>query len=363
MTTASRVRRLFPGTNTPQGYYSYHRYVMPPEGATRVFLLKGGPGVGKSTLMKRLGKEAEARGLDVEYHHCSADPASLDAVVVPALGVAMMDGTHPHAIDPTLPGALDEIVNLGEYWDDLALTKRREEIAALTRASSRTYQRAYRFLAASRLVYDDIEAIHAERADQGRLNQMAQELLDTFVPPRPASPTPGTIRRMFAGAITSEGSIHHLDTVVGGVRRKVVVTGPPGSGRSTILQKLVQAAVERGFSVECFHCPFAPEVVEHVVIAELDLAVTTSAPPHVWYGEYERRFDTEEALAPMDTKTLHIAKEAEDQSFRLFRMAVASLREAKSLHEEMERIYTPHMDFSRMESLSERLIRKAFAAF
>ena len=66
MTTASRVRRLFPGTNTPQGYYSYHRYVMPPEGANRVFLLKGGPGVGKSTLMKRLGKEAEARGLDVE---------------------------------------------------------------------------------------------------------------------------------------------------------------------------------------------------------------------------------------------------------------------------------------------------------
>ena len=33
----------------------------------------------------------------------------------------MLDGTHPHVIDPKYPGALDKIVHLGEYLDDQAL--------------------------------------------------------------------------------------------------------------------------------------------------------------------------------------------------------------------------------------------------
>ena len=65
----------------------------------RVFVIKGGPGVGKSTLCV-IATEMLKRGYNVEIHHCASDNASLDAVVVPAAGIALIDGTAPHVYDP-----------------------------------------------------------------------------------------------------------------------------------------------------------------------------------------------------------------------------------------------------------------------
>ena len=35
------------------------------------------------------------RGYDVEFHHCSSDASSIDGVVIPALKIALVDGTTP----------------------------------------------------------------------------------------------------------------------------------------------------------------------------------------------------------------------------------------------------------------------------
>ena len=83
--------------------------------------------------MKRLADDWERRGLTVEHHHCSADPGSLDAVALPEAGVAVVDGTRPHTIDPRFPGAVDEIVHLGEYWDEEGIRRHRDEIAGFER--------------------------------------------------------------------------------------------------------------------------------------------------------------------------------------------------------------------------------------
>ena len=48
MTNKGNVKRVFPGNNTPMGFFSYYDHILPKD-ATRVFVIKGGPGVGKST--------------------------------------------------------------------------------------------------------------------------------------------------------------------------------------------------------------------------------------------------------------------------------------------------------------------------
>ena len=81
-----KMRKLFPGANTSNGFYSYFDYIIPKD-VNRIFCLKGGPGVGKSSLMKKVAKEFVERGYDVEVFPCSSDPASLDAVVIKKLKV------------------------------------------------------------------------------------------------------------------------------------------------------------------------------------------------------------------------------------------------------------------------------------
>ena len=92
------------GANAPTGFYSLYDQMLDPEKARDIRILKGGPGCGKSTLMKQVGRAMEERGHSVEYIRCSGDPDSLDAVVIPALGAAVVDGTAPHVVEPHYPG-------------------------------------------------------------------------------------------------------------------------------------------------------------------------------------------------------------------------------------------------------------------
>lgn len=92
--------QYFLGANSPRGFYSLYDQLIPIETAAAVYILKGGAGCGKSTLMRKVAQAAENAGIEVEYILCSGDPASLDAVIFPDLGVALVDGTAPHAAAP-----------------------------------------------------------------------------------------------------------------------------------------------------------------------------------------------------------------------------------------------------------------------
>ena len=136
----------FPGGNTAEGFCSHFGDILPAPVQRRMFYLKGGPGVGKSTLMRRVGEAAEKAGLEVEYFHCSSDPDSLDAVCLPQKGAALMDGTAPHVYDPVAPGARDTLVGLGDFLDEAALRSHIEDILNLQKAISGRFRRCYCYL-------------------------------------------------------------------------------------------------------------------------------------------------------------------------------------------------------------------------
>ena len=66
----------------------------------RVFI-KGRPGTGKSTFLKKIRSAALERGFDTETYYCSFDPHSLDMVVVRDLSLCVFDSTSPHEMFPS----------------------------------------------------------------------------------------------------------------------------------------------------------------------------------------------------------------------------------------------------------------------
>lgn len=95
MAAEPRVQ-FYLGANAPSGFYSLYDQLIDPDQAQDVMILKGGPGCGKSSLMRKVGAAMEEQGLAVEYIQCSGDPDSLDAVIIPTLATAIVDGTAPH---------------------------------------------------------------------------------------------------------------------------------------------------------------------------------------------------------------------------------------------------------------------------
>ena len=118
----------FLGANSPGGFYSLYSELLPPETANAIYIIKGGPGCGKSTLMRQVAAQAAQAGETVEYILCSGDPDSLDGVVLPRLKVALVDGTAPHVIEPRYPGLVEQYVNLGDCYDREGLQEVREEL-------------------------------------------------------------------------------------------------------------------------------------------------------------------------------------------------------------------------------------------
>ena len=159
----------FLGANGGAGFQSLYEPFVDPAESRDILVLKGGPGVGKSTMMKRIGQAMEERGEQVEYLYCSGDPKSLDGVHIPRIRVAVVDGTAPHVVEPQYPAAVDRYVNLGEFYDITAAKTARTEVIRHTKAVSAAYQRAYRALSAARQVEDNAAALMAGGLDTDKL--------------------------------------------------------------------------------------------------------------------------------------------------------------------------------------------------
>ena len=91
-------RHMYPGNNTPEGFFSYYQYILSQKEADKIICIKGGPGVGKSTFMKKIGESMLQEGHDVDFMHCSSDNNSLDGIVLRDKKIAMIDGTSPHVV-------------------------------------------------------------------------------------------------------------------------------------------------------------------------------------------------------------------------------------------------------------------------
>ena len=149
-------------------------------GADALYIVKGGPGTGKSGLMRRVARCAGEAGWQIVFLLCSSDPASLDGLLLTAPDgrtVGMLDGTAPHAWEPTLPGTRENLLDLGAFWDVRMLTAQRDAIVRLNLRKSAAYQRAYRCLRAAGEADRVAESLTAPCLREAKLDALAERLL------------------------------------------------------------------------------------------------------------------------------------------------------------------------------------------
>lgn len=350
------IRDFFAGGNTWNGFYSYFEYILPQEDAQRIFCFKGGPGTGKSTFMKEVGNHFKNKGYDIEFHHCSSDSTSLDGVVIKDLNIALIDGTSPHVVDPKTPGAVDEIINLGEFWNESGLLNKKAEIMTLSNHISQIFKRVYKYLGACKFIYDSWSDLISYSINVSEINLLKESLKNNLFKDNICKA--GYVRHLFCTAFTPNGIVTFIGSLSSNCKNVYVLNGDPGSHKSDILKYLSDEAVKRGYYVELFHHPLVPEKIEHLIIPQLSTAVLTSNEIN------KKKFDGNQIYMKdtVDEDKLNLNKEKinEDKQtfYILLNKALTLLASEKKLHDELESYYVSNMNFSKLNSYYDSFIKR-----
>lgn len=173
-------RDIFLGANTPDGFVGFFDRIADYYDLRKVYILKGGSGVGKSTFIRKFAKELikhADKNLTVDYLVCSGDPTSCDGAIIHELGVAIIDGTAPHITDPRYPGLVEEIIDLAQFIDPKKLGGKRDQINQIQKRKSEHYKRAFEHLYQAREVHKELEAIYTPSVDFSGVDEVLARVL------------------------------------------------------------------------------------------------------------------------------------------------------------------------------------------
>lgn len=344
--------QYFLGANAPTGFYSLYDHLLSPEEARAIYILKGGPGCGKSTLMRKIGGWAEEAGLEPEYILCSGDPDSLDAVLLPGKGAAIVDGTAPHVVEPKYPGAVERYVNMGDCYDKAALWPLKKDIIDCMSGYKGCYQRAYRCLDAAAEIMEDQRSALLTDALSHKLAKRARGILSREIP-RQRTAVPGRVKLRFLGAMTHQGPLCLYETALAQCSRIFELTDTCGLAHELLIH-LLAGITANGYDVVACPDPMAPDRLAHLLVPQLDLAFLTSTAALPFHGTPYRRIRLDAAvdgeLLQRSRPRLRFAKKV---SAALVEEAVSSLALAKAMHDDLEALYNPHVDFSLVDRTAQ----------
>ena len=352
--------QYFLGANSPSGFYSLYPELIAPETARAIYILKGGPGCGKSTLMRQVARRMEEAGLETEYILCSGDPESLDALLLPQLGVALVDGTAPHVVEPKYPGVVERYVNMSLCYDTQGLAPLRGDIISCMSGYKGCYQRAYRCLGAAAEVFEDQRSTLLTDSLSEKMAKRARGILTRELRKKKGS-SGGQVKQRFLGAVTHAGPFCLFETAQAQCGRIYELADSYGLAHELLVHLLAGITAE-GWDVIACPDPMAPQRLAHLLVPQLDLAFLTSTADLPFPGTPYRRIRLDAAadkeLLRRSRPRLRFAKKV---SSALMEEAIASLAQAKSMHDDLEALYNPHVDFELVEAMATDLCKEILA--
>ena len=346
---------FFLGANSGEGFYSLYDQMLGGR-FDDLMILKGGPGCGKSTFMRRMGAAAEQRGERVIYIPCSGDPESLDGAIFPDRRAAVVDGTAPHVLEPTYAVANERYVDLTRFYDVEAAKAIRAELQTLSDKYRAHYRSAYRILRAMDEVASERRTVLHAQMDFAKLRRRMNGILSREL--RAAGRGNGRVVRAFLGGMTHLGDICRFDTVETLCPRVYELCDSAGLGAQA-LESVCAAARERGLDVVACPDPDRPRELQHLLLPEKGLAFVTTNARIPYEGKPYRRLRldamAEEKLTRTQKAKLRFARRVEAS---LLDEAVSALSDAKKVHDALECAYHPCVDFEGVTALAEEEIKR-----
>lgn len=346
------AKHWFASSNSKEGFVSYFDGIFASEQVRYLYILGGGPGSGKSTILKSVAKKALDSGYTAELFHCSSSPFSLDGVIIPELCVSVIDGTAPHTFSPRLAGVRDITVDLQSCWNKNELSKRREEIINLSKRKTYTYKRVYRYLASAGKIGEECDSIIKKCVLLDKLELAVSRIVSKYFVKRFEKPSERNIR--LQSALSSDGVVY-FDNFT-----DKDITSYKISDRRDISRYFFDTLLEktkyRTARCTVSYSPFDTTVIDGIYFPDERVAFSTFAQNFSKIINCERFISAD--ILRGEREKYNFAKKAKQS---LINEALCELYEAGRIHESLERAYSPCTDYSAVSGVCKKLLCDIFS--
>ena len=344
-----RSIRTFLAANSANGFVSFFDEIRDFE---NTYIIKGGPGTGKSSLMKKAASAAQSQDMAVEYVFCSSDPNSLDAVCIKDIPIAIADGTSPHTMEPKYPGAMGGITDVGRFWDEEKIVSFKEDVIELSQNVSSEFSGAYRWLKAAGAIYEDIEKTAEKAFNNVKASSFTDGLIKKTVVKNGGQC--GKIKKRFISGITPLGIVTFYDTIYN-LCEKVMTVKDKYLLSDRIISRFALAAKDAGYTVYAFYNPLMPDRMMHAAVPELGFAIASDTFMARFEPKNAKSVSMERFIGDIDKKRLTADYKALNACIK---EAVFRIEKAKAYHDDLEDIYISAMNFSLLELETKAFIQK-----
>lgn len=305
------------------------------------YIIKGGPGSGKSTLMKKLSCEGCTHIL------CSSDPDSLDGILLPN-GIAVFDGTFPHVLEPSVYRVNGEYIMLPPT-DAKLNAEEKEELTKASRNAKLCYSAAYKLIDAAADIMEWIRLHSEEHADRNALIKRARGICKRELCTRG---TKSVTEHRFIDGNTPIGPITLYKTAELMADRIWNITDSFGNA-GVFFDTLLEDGTKKGYHIIVCHDASDAQIIRHMIFPEIRIAFVSSTPVNKYEGKAFRQINADKYTA-LPYNLRREIKGITKTYVSLLKAAACELGSAKLQHDIIEKVFKPHICFEAYESVVSR---------
>lgn len=258
---------------------------------------------------------------------------------------------------PNLPGAIE--IDLGLFTSaqmPIGLDNQKQKAQEHTNLAYDDFHTGLK-------IHDELEAIYINEMDFQKADELADRFIEEVMENAPKNSGSGyTFYRLF-GTNTADGVVNEVPHLIDSVSKAYYIKGRAGTGKSTFMNKVAEACIQKGFDIEQYHCSFDPNSIDMILVRELDFCIFDSTDPH----EFSPERDQDEIidiykLAVTPGTDEKYAKEIEAVKARYKSHMKKGIKHIKKAGEYLEAIEEQfHFNDEEIKNITDFITKKAIA--